>query len=410
MRILYLTQWFDPEPNIIKGLAFVKALEAAGHDVLVVTGFPNYPGGKLYPGYRLRPISRETIDSVRVVRLPLYPSHDRSSLRRSVNYLSFFVSAFLYCLLRARRFDLIYAYHPPITVGLAAVLGGWPWRRPVILDIQDLWPDTLAATGMAGTARLTGPLGRVCAFVHGRASRIIIQSEGMRSALVARGVSEVKISSIANWALGVDELAQGGEPPQGTPFCLIYAGNLGLAQGLSTVVSAANQLAARKSGIEIHLFGDGVEADAVRAEAGRISALHVHDRIARTALAREIRSAGALLLHLRDEPLFRVTIPSKVQYYLAAGRPIVAAIAGEAADMLRASGAAIVVPPEDPEALAAACEEMAALGREDRKAMGQAGRAYYEHHLSFRRGIDATLAQIDTLRGKPGTNRQVLAA
>src|SRR5258708_7504859 len=100
MRIMYLTQWFEPEPNIVKGIAFVRALQAAGHEVTVVTGFPNYPTGRIYPGYRMRPIQRETIEGVRVVRLPLYPSHDASAFRRALNFLSFFVSALVYGLIR----------------------------------------------------------------------------------------------------------------------------------------------------------------------------------------------------------------------------------------------------------------------------------------------------------------------
>jgi len=142
MRIAYVTQWFEPEPNIVKGVAFVRALEQAGHQVTVVTGFPNYPTGRIYAGYRLRPIQHETVGGVRVVRLALYPSHDRSSVRRSLNFLSFFVSALLYLRFRRARFDLAYVYHPPITVGLAAALAGIPF----VLDVQDLWPDTIAAT------------------------------------------------------------------------------------------------------------------------------------------------------------------------------------------------------------------------------------------------------------------------
>src|SRR5690242_1321897 len=154
MRIAYVTQWFDPEPNIVKGIAFVRALEAAGHQVTVVTGLPNYPDGKIYPGYRLRLIQHETLGGVKVVRLPLYPSHDRSSLRRSMNFLSFFISAFLYLLFRRSRFDLAYVYHPPITVGLAAACAGVPF----VLDVQDLWPDTIAATGMRRASKLVRPL------------------------------------------------------------------------------------------------------------------------------------------------------------------------------------------------------------------------------------------------------------
>src|SRR5690606_15377190 len=116
----YLTQWFDPEPGVIKNPAFVRAIEAAGHEVTVVTGIPNYPTGKFHPGYGFRLFQQEEIDGVLVKRLPLIPSHSRSSLGRALNFLSFFVSALLYGLFRVGRYDLVYAYHPPITVGLAA--------------------------------------------------------------------------------------------------------------------------------------------------------------------------------------------------------------------------------------------------------------------------------------------------
>jgi colanic acid biosynthesis glycosyl transferase WcaI len=177
MRIAYVTQWFEPEPNIIKGSEFVRALQAAGHEVTVVTGYPNYPYGRIYPGYRLRLISRETVDGVSIVRLPLYPSHDRSALRRSITFLSFCLSAFLYLAWRRSRFDIAYVYHPPITVGLAAALA----RVPFVLDVQDLWPDTVVATKIAGAPKLSGILGACCWFVYGRALAISAQSEGMKN-------------------------------------------------------------------------------------------------------------------------------------------------------------------------------------------------------------------------------------
>ncbi len=176
LRIAYLTQWFEPEPNIIKGVAFVQALQAAGHEVTVITGFPNYPEGRIYPGYRLRLLQRETLGGVPVIRLPLYPSHDGSSVRRSLNFLSFFLSCLVYLTIRRTRFDMAYVYHPPITVGLAAAIAGLFRRLPFVLDVQDLWPDTIAATGMPGAARLVGPLGACCAFVYRRASAIVAQS------------------------------------------------------------------------------------------------------------------------------------------------------------------------------------------------------------------------------------------
>src|SRR5512139_1186682 len=330
MRIVYLTQWFEPEPNIVKGISFVHALEAAGHRVTVVTGFPNYPTGKLYPGYRLRVMRREIIDGVSVIRLPLYPSHDSSALRRSANYLTFFLSVLVYCLFRTRRYDLAYVYHPPITVGLAAALAGSIRRLPFALDIQDLWPDTVAATGMTGAARIAGWLNRVCTFVYGRASAIIVQSEGMRRALVARGVPAAKVTTLRNWA---DVEGMAAEPAReheaGRPFTLVYGGNLGRAQALETVVDAAEIAEREPSDLQILIYGDGIDAASLRERAQRlkVKSLRFEERVSKDGILKIFAQADALLLHLRDDPLFAITVPSKVQFYLAMGKPIIAGIA-----------------------------------------------------------------------------------
>jgi len=396
MRILYLTQWFDPEPNILKGLAFVRALEAAGHEVTVVTGFPNYPTGRLYPGYRMGWMRRERIEGVEVVRLPLYPSHDASSLRRSLNFLSFFASALIYGLLRRRSYDLAYVYHPPITVGLAAAVAGWARGLPFVLDVQDLWPDTIAATGMAGAERLVGILGVLCGFVYRRAAAVVAQSESMRRALIARGVPAAKLSTIRNWAdLPVPSDRAPVGAPRNTRFTLVYGGNLGRAQGLDTVIDAAALLAARRADIEIVLHGDGVDAEALRARAAGIGVIRFAPRVSQPAIVEIFRRADALLMSLADDPLFRITIPSKTQFYLAMGKPIVAAVAGEAAEILRSAGAGVVAPPGDAQALADAIETLADTSREHREAMGRAGQAYYREHLAFERGIDRTLRLLD---------------
>ena len=401
MRILYLTQWFDPEPGVIKGPRFVQALIAAGHEVTVVTGFPNYPSGKIYPGYRQRPIARETIEGIPVVRLPLYPSHDASSFRRALNFLSFFASALLYCLFRRQRFDLAYVYHPPITVGLAAALAGLIRKLPFVLDVQDLWPDTIAATGMTGAARLVGPLGRLCSFVYRRAQSIIVQAEGMRGALIARGVSPAKIATIRNWAEAEWLGPQNTHVPataKSRPTRIVYGGNLGRAQALETVIDAAALLERRGSDVDIFLYGEGLDATDLRARAERagLSRLHFRDRISQQEIVPVFLDADALLMHLRDDPLFRITIPSKTQFYLALGRPIIAAIGGEAADLLRQSDAALVVAPGNPTALADAIERFSRLDPAHRLAMGDAGRAYYERAFAFTQGIDRTL---DVLAG-----------
>jgi glycosyltransferase involved in cell wall biosynthesis len=397
MRILYLTQWFEPEPHIIKGLKFVRALQAAGHQVTVVTGFPNYPSGRLYPGYRLKPIRRERIEGVEVVRLPLYPSHDRSSVRRSLNYLSFFVSVLAWLLLRRQRFDRAYVYHPPITVGLAAALAGLVRRLPFILDVQDLWPDTLAATGMAGGRRLTRPVGWLCAFVYRRAEAIVAQSEGIRSALAARGVPVSKLVTIHNWADA--EPASPGQPAPLVPqrFVVVYGGNLGLAQGLVTVLEAAARLKSLRPDILIRLYGDGVEAASLREQAQALDLrnLEIHPPVGKDEINAVFARADALLVHLADHPLWSITVPSKVQAYLATGRPIAAGIAGEAAQLLADSGAALVAPPGDPAALAKAIAALADTPADARRRMGLEGRSYYLRHLGFQRGVHRTLRLLD---------------
>ena len=399
MRIIYLTQWFEPEPNIIKGIAFVRALRAAGHEVTVVTGLPNFPSGRLYAGYRMRPVQRETIEGVDIVRLPLYPSHDRSSVRRSLNYLSFFLSAFLYCLFRQARYDLAYVYHPPITVGLAAALAGRIRRLPFVLDVQDLWPDTVAATGMAGGPKLIRTLGALCGFVYREAAAIIVQSEGMRRALIERGVPQDKLTAIRNWA-NIDSLPvpaiDGKEERQ--RFTIIYGGNLGLAQGLGTVIDAAAIIQRERLDVEIVLYGDGVDARPLieHAAAKQVRILRFERPLPQAEIMHVFARADALLLHLAHDPLFAITIPSKTQFYLAMGRPIIAGIAGEAAKILRESGAAVIAPPGDAEALAEAIRSLAARPPEQREAMGRSGQAYYRERLSFDRGIAETL---ELLRG-----------
>jgi colanic acid biosynthesis glycosyl transferase WcaI len=404
MRILYLTQWFDPEPGLIKGPRFVRALEAAGHDVTVVTGFPNYPTGKLYPGYRLRPFQRETIDGAHVVRLPLYPSHDGSSFRRALNFLSFFLSVLLYCLFRRARYDVAYVYHPPITVSLAAALAGRIRRLPFLLEIQDLWPDTVAATGMGGASVLARLLDPVCNFVYRHAAAIIAQSAGICDALLSRGVTAAKITIVRNWA-DIEHLpAVPTASDRAAPITIVYGGNFGRGQALTTVVDAALLVEQRSRDIRILLYGDGIDAEMLRAHALRAGTtiLEFHERISRTEIIAVFARADGLLLHLADDPLFEITIPSKTQFYLAMGRPIIGGVSGEAARLLRESGAAFIVPPMDAAALAQAMCDLADLPPARREAMGKAGQRYYRRYLSFEEGMARTLALLE------GTNAGAL--
>ncbi|MGV3649964.1 MAG: glycosyltransferase family 4 protein [Devosia sp.] len=392
LRVLFVSQWFDPEP-VPKGLAFVKALAEQGIKVDVLTGFPNYPGGRVYPGFRIRPVVRELVDGVKITRLALYPSHDRNVLGRALNYLSFCFSVFWYLLVAARgKYDVTHVYHPPITVGFAAVMAQMVWRRPVVLEVQDLWPDSLKATGMANLSPLVKGVGWMCRFVYARASHIIAQSQGMAQALAARGVPTEKLAIVHNWAdLPAGKSSQ-QHRPEGWPeadFTVLFAGNLGLAQSLETVVAAAALVGAARPGISFIFLGSGIAEGGLRAEARRVEADNVFflPRVPMAEVDAYLQRADALLVHLADDPLFELTVPSKTQAYMAAGRPVIMGVRGDAAELVERAGCGLVVPPQDPAALAEAVIALAEMPEEARSRMGERGRMFYDSHLSVAHGV-----------------------
>ncbi len=406
-RVLFLTQWFEPEP-VMKGLGFVRGLIAQGLDVEVATGFPNYPSGRIAKGYRLRPWQREVMDGVTVRRLWLWPSHDGSSLGRAANYLSFFLSALVFCLFRSGRYDAIYVYHPPITVGLAAALAGMITRRPFLLEVQDLWPDSVAASGMSGTGRMARVLGPICRFVYRRAAHVVGQSNGMTARLVERGVPADRASTIVNWADEALARPAGLYPVESLGFQgrfnVVYGGNLGKVQGLETLIQAAERAGREAPDLLLTLIGDGVERDRLAALIEQSGARHVQLKpgVPQSQIGDVFAAADVLALHLIDDPLFEITIPSKTQFYMAMGRPILIGVRGEAAAMITAAEAGLAVPPADVEAMAAAMIRLARMSCSERDAIGARARAAYDQHYSRDRAIQRTAGLIRWVLGEPG--------
>lgn len=391
-RLVILTQWFEPEPAV-KGVKFARRLQDHGFDVEVVTGFPNYPGGKVYDGYRIRPIRRETMNGVAVTRLALYPSHDRSRIGRILNYVSFFLSAVFYLTFFARRADVIYAYHPPLTVAMAAMVARVFRRTSVVLDVQDMWPDTLRATGMIGNDRILRIVDVFCRWTWRRADHIAVLSNGFRRLLIERGVPEEKITVIPNWA---DEQAVDTDPGtrpealgEADKFRVLFAGNMGPAQALDPVLDAATTIAHKNPRIEFCFLGSGLELERLKARAEREALANVRflPRVPMAEVAAYLAAADCLLVHLKADPLFSITIPSKTQAYMAAGKPIVMAVEGDAAELVRQSGGGVVVPPEDAGSLADAIVRLAKLGPGDLAELGANARRFYDAHLSFERGV-----------------------
>lgn len=390
MRILILSQWFDPEPTF-KGLLFARALVARGHQVEVLTGFPNYPGGNVYPGYRIRPWARERLDGIDVLRVALYPSHDNSGLRRFLNYASFALSAVVIGTALIRKPDVMYVYHPPITVGFAAAVIGFFRRTPFVYDVQDLWPDTVAASGMMSNTAVLGLLGKGCKFVYRRASRITVLSPGFKETLASRGVRADKLDIIYNWcdedtlncvSLPIQRLGRPGR------FCILFAGTMGHAQGLDSVLLAARICQTAVPVAEFLFIGGGVDRSRLEhmAEVMQLENVRFLPRQPMEAMGSILQGADALLVHLRDDPLFRITIPSKTQAYLAVGKPILMGVRGDAADLVTRSRSGTLCEPGDPQSITDAVKKLVETSPEDLATMGRNGKVFYHDALSLSRG------------------------
>jgi glycosyltransferase involved in cell wall biosynthesis len=392
IRVLLFTQWFDPEPTF-KGLVFARELVAQGFEVEVVTGFPNYPGGKLYPGYKIKPLQREVIDGVHVTRVPLYPSHGQSGVGRLLNYISFAASILLYGLFRAKKPDVIYAYHPPLTVGIAAALVRFFRRVPVVYDIQDMWPDTLKATGMFSNEKLLKVVSRVCDWVYGHVDQIVVLSPGFKRLLIERGVPPRKIDVIYNWCAEDMVRTTASHPPANFPmasaFKILFAGNMGKAQSLDTVIATAQLLQEKASQVAFIFLGGGVEAARLEAlaKSSHLDNVFFLPAVPMAEVGGYLSSADALLVHLKKDPLFTITIPSKTQAYMAAGKPILMAVDGDAADLVRNAGCGVVSESDNPQALADAVLALIDVSAQGHEEMAANGLAFYHRELSLHVGV-----------------------
>ena len=392
-RVLLLTQWFDPEPTF-KGLVFARELVRQGFEVEVITGFPNYPGGKVYPGYRVKLIQKEVIDGVNVTRVPLYPSHDKGAKGRILNYASFAASSLFYGLFFAKKADVIYAYHPPLTVGVTAALLRLFRRTPVVYDIQDMWPDTLRATGMFSNERALKFVSAVCDWVYKRVDHIVVLSPGFRRLLIERGVPSAKIDVIYNWCAEDSISDRGGDFPAGLPaegFRVLFAGNMGKAQALPAVLEAAEILSHEAPTVKFVFLGGGVEVDRLKemTEKKGLGNVSFLSPVPMNEVGKYLGAADALLVHLKKDPLFRITIPSKTQAYMAAGKPIIMGVDGDAADLVREGQCGYVAESENPRSIADAVMELMHLSVEQRKELEDRSKTFYMERLSLRTGVAA---------------------
>jgi glycosyltransferase involved in cell wall biosynthesis len=395
MRVLILSQYYQPEP-VPKPEELAQALTEFGHDVSVITGFPNYPSGDLYPGYRLGLTRRETIDDIPVIRTYEYPYHGKRALGRMLNYFSFMLSAPL-GLWRAPKFDAIYVWHPPLTVGVAAWIIGRLRRVPFVFDVQDIWPDSVVMSGLMKPGIAVKLLRWMEKFVYRRAGHILVVTTGARENLIGKGVPSEKVTVMPHW---IDEqLFQSSGADDRTRlrehygwqdrFVVLFAGNLGVVQGLDAVVKAAGKLPANGRALVV-LVGDGTDKARLQSMAEEMKLVDRIQFIERQPMERMpayMSAADALLVHLKRSDITQFVIPTKTMAYLAAGKPILMAMNGAAAQLVEESGAGVFIEPEEPDALARAITELSEKPEAELAAMGEKGREYLVANLAKQKVI-----------------------
>ena len=382
MRILIVSQYFWPENFRINDL--VQELVQRGHSVKVLTGIPNYPAGRVFDAYRQNPKAFGHYSGARVWRVPMLV-RGHGAARLFLNYLSFVIGA---CLcgpwrLRGQQADVIFVFEPsPVTVGLPAVLLGQIKHAPVVFWALDLWPETLAAIGVVRSPRVLGWVGYLVKFIYERCTLVLGQSRGFLGSIAKYCSDTQKIRYFPSWAEEVfdePDLVPAPEVPvlEGV-FNVLFAGNIGEAQDLPAVLDAAESLK-HNAAIRWLIVGDGRKSDWLQEEVerrglqGRVLLL---GRFPVERMPSFYAHADALLVSLKKDPVFSMTIPGKVQSYLMAGVPLVGMLDGEGAKVITEANAGLVCAAGDAGGLASAVLEIAAMRVDQRHQLGLNGRAF----------------------------------
>lgn len=393
MRLLILTQYYPPEPHLIPH-EIAKELILRGHEVTVITGFPNHPLGKIFDGYSQSFFKWDDVGGVRVLRVPLFPDHSLSVLRRIAAYLSFAFSALILAPILSPKVDAVFVYHTP-SVAIPAWWLGSLRRIPFVFNVQDIYPESLSTLGMSKQRFLYRAVDSFVKFVYRKSTDITVISSGFKDNVISKGVPADKVHVIRTWA---DENIYRPVPMNEAlsrqwgfagRFNIVFAGNMGPPQGLWNVIDAAELLTDLPE-VRFVLIGDGTTKDELMRSAFKKKLENVTfiPRQPVQLMPQFYSLADVLLVHLVDDPIFSITIPCKTQSYLACGKPLLMSIDGEAADLVRDAGAGLSVRPSDPSGLAQAVRNFFEMAPDDRNIMGERGVKFFKENLSLKVSVN----------------------
>ena len=386
MRLLVVSQYFWPENFRVND--FVAEMVARGHEVTVLTGKPNYPDGTLFPDYAANPAAFMEYSGARLVRVPM-TMRGKGGLSLIINYLTFALSSCTIGVfrLRGQSFDAIFVFGAsPVSVALPAILVKWLKRTPVAFWVLDLWPQSLQAVGAVKSSAILTLVGVGVGWIYRRCDLVLAQSRSFVPQISQQLKDPSKVIYFANWSEAI-ELPENSPPAeevakQDGVFDIVFAGNIGEAQDFPAILDAALQL--REEPVRWLIVGDGRKAKWVQGEIDRLGLAGKVVMLGRFPLERMpsfYRHADALLVSLRRDPIFALTIPGKLQSYLAAGIPVLAMLDGEGQEVLRASGAGFATGAGDAAGLVANVRRMMAASAQELVEMGHRGRAYSQREF-----------------------------
>jgi glycosyltransferase involved in cell wall biosynthesis len=412
VRLLVVTQYFWPEDFRINEL--VAELSGRGHDIVVLTGKPNYPGGEVFAEFAANPAVFATYGNVRVIRVPMVP-RGSGEARLLLNYVCYALSATVFGAvgLAQEKFDAIFVFEPsPVTVGLPALFLRATRRWPIAFWVLDQWPETLAAVGVVRSERLLNLVGRLVRFIYSHCDVILSPSRLLVPRIRSYCTSGQRVEYFPNWAESAYDTSRSDVAPEvpANPesFTVMFAGNIGEAQDFPAILDAADQLS-HCSNIRWILVGDGRMASWVRAEIARRGLGEKVLMLGRYPIERMpsfFLHANALLVSLKSDPVFTMTSPGKIQSYLAFGLPIIAMLDGEGASVVEDARAGLAGRAGDSRQLAENVLKLAALSSDERTLMGRRGMKYAQDEFSQKRLIDQLegwLAEIALMSRERGT-------
>lgn len=387
MNILVVSQYFWPENFRINDL--VSEFVRRGHKVTILTGVPNYPSGYIFPEYKNAPSNFTEFSGAAIIRVPLITRGRGGAVRLLMNYISFVVSAIFYggWRLRRKKYDSIFVYEPsPVTVCLPAIFFKKIKRAPIVFWVLDLWPETLMAVGVVKSRILIRLIGLLVSYIYNNCELILAQSHAFIDNISIYCNNPKKIKYFPSWA--EDSFSESGiQSATNVPtslseemFTIMFAGNIGEAQDFPSILRAAEILKSNKN-IRWLIVGDGRLADWVKNEChsrGLEQNIIMLGRHSLDKMPSFYSQADVLLVSLKDENIFSMTIPGKVQSYLASAKPILGMLNGEGAKIINVSGAGYTCNAGDSDALACIVEKMISLSKVKRDEMGRLGKKYYQ--------------------------------